>query len=278
MPSNLSGLFKILNFIVFSNLWIALSVASYAYLGSVWLKLDLNFQEVLLLFSATLVMYNFQRLFKLHKGIHHPRIQWMERNIIGVYGLIVFGIFGGFYISWTLFLPFNTHIFEITILSIVALTSILYATPFLHKKYSLRDIPYLKIHLIAFSWALVLVIFTLEKSEHPLFLVLEKYLYVLAITIPFDIRDIHIDETDKKTIPQVIGQKKARILSVILLGLSWALAHINSEEKFVSIFFLYLSSLIFCAWAHPKKHDLYFSFLIDGLPVFALGFYLITSI
>ncbi len=260
--------------LVYGNLWIALSVSNYSFLAASWLGERLSIYHLILVFCATLLMYNFQRLFKLFKGIHHPRIQWMEKNLFLVYGLISLGLLFCAISAFKIFDFSQAYYIDFAVLAMVGSVSLLYAFPFIRKKTSLRDIPFLKIHLIAISWALVSSVFILNNTNNSLLVLLEKYLFVLAITIPFDIRDISIDEPQKKTIPQLLGVKYARILSVFLLICSWFVCHQNSFPYY-SVDFMYLVAILLCSLARPNKSDYFFSFLIDGIPIFALGFYFI---
>ena len=268
---------QILAPLVYSNFWIALSVASYTFLAASWLEKELSLYHLLLVFCSTLVMYNFQRLFKLFKGIKHPRIAWMEKNLFLVYGFISLGIMFCGVSAFQVFNFTRANYIDFLVLALVGTISVLYAIPFIKRKISLRDIPFLKIHLIAISWSLVSSVFVLNNVPHPFLIFLEKYLFVLAITIPFDIRDIGVDEPNKKTIPQLFGINSSKILSVFLLFCSWFLCHYNSLSHY-SIDFVYPLAILFCSLAQPRRIDYFFSFLIDGIPIFALGFYFIFDV
>jgi hypothetical protein len=74
---------------------------------------------------------------------------------------------------------------------------------------NLRDIPGIKIYIIALVWVLITVIVpylidTNLNFQKTLILFGAEVLFMISITIPFDIRDINLDEKSKKTIPQLI--------------------------------------------------------------------------
>jgi len=48
---------------------------------------------------------------------------------------------------------------------------------------------------------------------------LAHYLYILAVTIPFDIRDLKFDDSSQKTIPQIAGVKGAKAIAIISMSL-----------------------------------------------------------
>lgn len=71
----------------------------------------------------------------------------------------------------------------------------------------LRNIPGLKLFLIAFSWAGITVLFPLIQNYMSIRITdwitfIQRFLFVLVITIPFDIRDINYDNNELKTLPQ----------------------------------------------------------------------------
>ncbi|MBK9505813.1 MAG: UbiA family prenyltransferase [Bacteroidetes bacterium] len=100
--------------------------------------------------------------------------------------------------------------------------------------FRLRQIPYLKIFLISFVWATVTILLPVIHSEkaynnfHILTMIIERFLFVFAITIPFDIRDMNADsQTELKTIPLLIGEKRSIYASIIVLVLFFAVSIIH---------------------------------------------------
>ena len=84
------------------------------------------------------------------------------------------------------------NIYSIFLLVILSLLSISYALPIKNKK--LRDFPYLKIYIISFVWSASIVFLPIinvgkEISYTYILYFIIFFLYVMAITIPFDVRD-----------------------------------------------------------------------------------------
>ena len=147
------------------------------------------------------------------------------------------------------------------------------------KKFGLRKIPGLKLFLIAFVWAfsaVVLPIFELQSSfafEIPFkdiaILTLKRFLFVAAITIPFDIRDIFQDKTfELKTIPTVFGEKKAYLLCQLIL-ISYLILLFLFQSKGLNSDFLALSlTTILTGWLIFKskweKNEYYYFLYLDG--------------
>ena len=91
-----------------------------------------------------------------------------------------------------------------------------------------------KIFAISFVWATVTILLPVIHSEkayndfHILTMMIERFLFVFAITIPFDIRDMNADsQTGLKTIPLLIGEKKSTYTSMIALVLFFAVVVIH---------------------------------------------------
>jgi len=89
------------------------------------------------------------------------------------------------------------------------------------KNTKLRDISGVKIAIISLTWAYACAFFPLSNENIPpltsLKVSLLIFLYFIAIILPFDIRDMHIDNTQQHTIPQLINKVPSKLLGSILL-------------------------------------------------------------
>ena len=86
--------------------------------------------------------------------------------------------------------------------------------------FSFRDVPLLKIFIIAFSWTYLTIIIpvivhNISFDSNLILNIIVRFLFVLAITIPFDIRDLKFDKVI--TLPKYLGVKKSKILAYIIL-------------------------------------------------------------
>lgn len=216
-----------IHLIVFSNFFVSLCVAALTYRTFLYFNLTLSNAMLVLVFSATYFIYNFQRLVRMNqKEIDETnigfRMRWVYKNKQPIIFTIVIAaiilVVSLFYIN----------IKTIIALAIMGFFSVVYVVrfiPYNNKWLALRDIPFLKIFVIAFVWALVTGMLPIISSkdliqinlQHILFLT-KQFLFVVAITIPFDIRDMKYDvEKGIKTFPLVVGVKKVIILGVLLL-------------------------------------------------------------
>jgi 4-hydroxybenzoate polyprenyltransferase len=273
MNSGFLQIRKLTDLILYSSFWIsacAAALVSFTYdVTGRGIQLD---AYVGFVFCGTLVIYAIHRL----TGIEHVK-QFQDqgrfavirryRSHILIYGIIA--VLGACYfltqMSWSL----------IWWLAIPALLSFLYVAP-LGRLGRLRDIPLVKIFLISGVWAALtgLIPFVHTGLGTPMsgsLLFFERALFIFAITIPFDIRDIHVDATsDLRTLPQAIGIRKSKVLALALLGVSAMLtcALIRMEVYNPDLYlpyFICAAITAFLIWfSLPALDDYYFSGLLDG--------------
>jgi len=127
----------------------------------------------------------------------------------------------------------------------------------------------MKIILIALSWAAVTVLIPAYLNEDSsandtwvLFIL--NFIYIFALVIPFDIRDLDFDESEKKTIPQLIGMKAAKYTAIILLIICGGLSFVLLKEA-IFLVPVYLVSIIVLFQVNDKRKELFYACGIDGL-------------
>jgi 4-hydroxybenzoate polyprenyltransferase len=150
-------------------------------------------------------------------------------------------------------------------------------------KKRLRDIAYIKIFLIAITVTWVTVYLPIVNvgadflimNEELALLCGERFFFILCITIPFDIRDLHIDKKmGLKTIPTFLGVKKALLLSLVFLALFVVIltyhfisAELLSTTTFIAMMVSTAATALIIAKSTPKRSEYYFSFLVEGTMV-----------
>ena len=229
--------------------------------------------EVVFVFSGTITLYISHRLIGLYKI---KKKNWPKRFLkiksaesANIILLIVFGL-----ISIWSFLNFPNKIKLSTAIPIIV--SIAYALPLFNGK-RLRDINYIKIILIGITWSWLTVILPIQFHNIPLepqywLLFIEKFLFILAITIPFDIRDNSIDQKMKlKTISTSLGLKLPRYLALILLFIALILLialceafQVLTLNSVLAHFFTYVICGVLILNTKYHFKDQYFTGLMDG--------------
>lgn len=267
--------------IVFSNFFVSLCVLALTYRTFLYFNLIPSNAMLVLVFSATYFIYNFQRLVRMNqKEIDEAnigfRMRWVYKN---TQPIILTIVIAAIILVVSLF---YLNIKTIIALAIMGFFSVVYVVrfiPYNNKWLTLRDIPFLKIFVIAFVWALVTGLLPIISSkdliqinlQHILFLT-KQFLFVVAITIPFDIRDMKYDvEKGIKTFPLVVGVKKIIILGILLLLGFIAIAsyeflvlqNITLGLWIAEIIFI-LAVMFLLLLSKKQQPELFYSFIIEG--------------
>jgi len=139
----------------------------------------------------------------------------------------------------------------------------------------LKEIGLLKIFLIAGVWAVVTTVLPPLDAGDPIFtrdlalLFAERFVFVIAITLPFDVRDREIDQaSDIRTIPVHVGTRttKAMAAAAMALYLAVKVVHygVGSPHALIpaAVSAGYVALLL--AALSEARHDYYYSLLMDG--------------
>lgn len=244
--------------IISSQAWVALCFAlfcKYIQLINAW-ECDIL---IYLSFFATLFAYNLSHWVS-------DKEKW--RFLIMVFTGLLSIVLGLIYLKIQLVL----------ILSVLAFISIYYSFAFNKKR--LRNLPNIKMISIALVWSITAVLPAFNDLGNVGFnllnLVLSLFFFVVAITIPFDIRDLEEDDESIKTLPQKFGVNGSIKIGVMCIGLSLILFlnyfsfKINQlHTPFLVTLFM---ALIFLLNSSITKNKWFTTFWIEGLS--ALSFIL----
>jgi 4-hydroxybenzoate polyprenyltransferase len=168
------------------------------------------------------------------------------------------------------------------------IVSILYVFPIFRDNKRLRDFNFLKIFLIAIVWVLVTFYIPVHNSGLSsvtlLVLSLERGMYIMAITLPFDMRDADHDKLiDTKTIPNSFGNYKSKILSFVLISCSasilayYASFFILELSVLFAYFITYIFAILLILFTNTRKPDWYYVGIIDGTMLLPFIIYLIVT-
>jgi hypothetical protein len=256
-----------LNFLVYSNIWIALAAVS----------LNLYFYEVTgvkadwrvcgFVFLATLFIYNFQRIAKLKTGaaFSGERLRWMHENYFASVTISILSLFA----SILIFFLLDVH--TLYVLIPAGIISFFYVGRFLLRNVSgLRDVPFMKAYLVSFSWAGVTVLLpSLQahfSSDYSLWIMLICIgTLVFSLAIIFDLRDERMDESSKRTVPQLIGKSGTIVLAVICLSFAMLFPLLLDLSKWMVSAVVIVCGTILIVQVSEKKSDFYYSFFLDGV-------------
>ena len=256
---------KTLLHIVYTNVIVAISAgllsAGYCYMNGIenW-----YFYGLFALFS-TFSVYNGQRLIKSAQPTQTPWLMWVQRNEKSLY-LATFA--SGLLVISSLLLIGKISLGSVILLLLSGVISLFYVIPV--KGVIMREIPYIKVYLIAFTWAVVLILFPMINEGKFDYSVLMHgialTLYIIAAAIPFDIRDISFDRSSQKTIPQVMGVFWSKWMSYILL-LAFIALMLFFEPRLLFSWTFYLAvavQFLLVVFMNEERGDIYCAGAIDG--------------
>ncbi|NEU08717.1 hypothetical protein GZH53_10375 [Flavihumibacter sp. R14] len=279
MRSRITRYFRdTLDFLLFSNLFIALCAVAQGMVTYMLLGVKPEKYILALLFFATLAQYNFSILLtkpKNPQGSKFRRVRWIFSHYRLMISITIISVLS--LIPLILFLSVPSQI----LLFFLGVLSVAYGLPifsFHDKKFGLRNIPGIKLFLISLVWSLstvLLPILELESTDilhitnrNAILLIAKRFLFIAAITIPFDIRDLFQDRSSAlKTIPVMLGEKKAYLFCQALLVAYLVLLFLFSEsfdKNFVALTLTILLSGWLIFKSNFVRNEYYYFLYLDG--------------
>ena len=269
---------QVFDFYIFGNIHVGLATFCLTKLSLETYGISNNLVPLFVLFS-TIFVYNFIRLRKI-STIQHWLSYFIRENkkavlILSIVSFVVI-----------LFLSFSLNIKSIVALIPFGLAALFYVSPISFKNqfsFSLRSIAFFKIFLIAFTWAGVTVLFPLINYELPIglneaILFIQRFLIIVVITIPFDIRDLSYDHENLKTLPQVIGLERSKVFGLFFLMLFLGLELQKSSSDNIELrinLVIALISMFFLIRANENQHKYYCAFYVESIPILWFLLYLL---
>jgi 4-hydroxybenzoate polyprenyltransferase len=237
---------RILDFLIYSNIYLAVSASAVAYLCMILMGTPIFWEPMVISFCVTFFLYNLNRYTDLEEDkINCPgRVNFIKRS-----GKPIFYVSAALY-AFSLFLAFTNSIVTFA----VALAPFILV--FSYSVIRLKKFLVFKNVIVAVGWAMVT--FLVLSYTHPLSyfepLSLSVFLFffvrVLIDTIAFDVQDMEGDKVSRvRTIANTFGVSKVRtichalnILMVVFFLLAWNLTiHMSLVASIIVIWsFLYM--------------------------------------
>ncbi len=256
---------RVFAFYINSSIHVALAVVALMAITALEYGLAVPSALWAFVFLGALTGYNFVKYAKV-AGLHHRSLTQSLRTI-QVFSGICFGLLA--------FVAFRLAIKTLLVAVAFGLVTFFYAVPFIRHK-NLRNFSGLKIFVVAVVWAGVTVIVPMVASEVPISLDIlltffQRVLIVVALILPFEIRDVPYDSLNLKTLPQQVGVRTTKLIGegVLLLCLVFELFKQSSEVAYVISLLVFSTVLGWILLISKTEQTRYFSsFWVEGLPVF----------
>lgn len=209
---------RIFDFYLDASVHVALAIFSLLHITALTLNITLPSALYFFVFFGSISCYNFVKYgveaekYVLVATRYHKNIQFFSL------GCLLVAVYHVFFLS------------ERVLIGLIFLTGItgLYALPVLPKHKNFRSLSGLKILIVATVWAGTTVILPALSqigavSWNVKVETVQRFLVVLILLVPFEIRDLRYDRPELRTLPQRIGIKGTK-----LMGISWVLLFFGS--------------------------------------------------
>lgn len=262
---------QVLDFYINSSIHVAFSVVALTYITLFEFELTQDKDLLFFIFFASISGYNFVKYYGLAKWHHRHLTRWLKT--IQIFSLSCF-------LAMSFFL-FQLSTKVLVAISVFGIVTFLYAIPFLPKKIyldehkNLRNISGLKVYVIAFVWAGVTVLLPVINENYVFdtdvrITFFQRFLYVIALILPFEIRDLQYDDLKLSTIPQKKGVKFTKFLGAFILIVFILLEFFKDEIRLphlISLLIISLLTVIFIAFSKKNQGKYYSAFWVEGLPL-----------
>ncbi|SHJ78117.1 hypothetical protein SAMN04488007_1409 [Maribacter aquivivus] len=257
---------KIFDFYLDASIHVALAIFSLVHVTALTLNINVPLELYFFIFFGSISCYNFVKFgveaekYVLVANTYHKNIQFFS------FGCLLVAGYQLFFLSERVFIG----------LFILAAITGLYALPVLPKNKNFRSFSGLKILIVAAVWAGATVILpaisVLEDiSWNVKVEALQRFLFVLILLVPFEIRDLKYDSATLKTLPQRVGVKGAKIIgyswTILFYAATFLKTDLDTAHIIVkTILFLVLMLMIFKTKLDQQKY--FSSFWVEAIPLF----------
>ncbi|RDY60651.1 hypothetical protein [Flagellimonas nanhaiensis] len=259
----------IFDFYLDASIHVALAVISLMGCTFYFLNISWNLSLMGFVFFSTVVCYNFIKYgveaykYIIVSNSYHKGIQ--------VFSFLSFGL------AMYFFVQLNTSIWIAVV--VLGLLSTLYAVPLLPDAKNLRNLAGFKVYIVALVWTGFTVLLPVLDVDYSIgwdigVLMAQRFILVLVLLLPFEIRDLKWDDQNLRTLPQVLGVKKTIGLGLGLTMLFFTLTFLKDEITTMEIWTRLVLGILLISvlLVNQKKRGGYFvSFWVEGIPIIWLA-------
>ena len=266
---------KLFSFYVRSNIHVSLSFAAIVLITGFYFDRN-TAHSALFLSVATFVGYNVIKYLKWREANLKESFFKKLKTCFNAVFLLTLGAF-----FWLLYSSICLDFISLCFLVPFVLLTIFYMLPVYisqQKRYTLRNIPGFKIVSISLSWSGLSTLFVFYTNSihietlQGLFFI-HQFLFVLVLTIPFDLRDLNLDSKELRTLPMLFGEFGVKLLGSAVLVFMNILGFLLFERGLVAVTALISVVLLFFLWnASSTQKKYYASFWIESIPIIWLFF------
>jgi hypothetical protein len=261
----MQGFKNIFKFYINASFHVALAVVCLTDITIREFDVPRDYKLLLFIFLATITGYNFVKyagiVYLHHLSLAKNLLQIQTSSFIAFVGLV--------------FLAFFQSVSVLFFSGILGLFTLSYALPLFGNNTNLRGLTGLKIFVIAFVWAGVTVLLPLADQVNlwewdVVIVFLQRFFLVLALILPFEIRDLQFDIAQLGTIPQKFGVRGTRIVGLVLICIFVSLEffkHQTSMANTISLIFVGILLIVLIRYSTISQSKYFASFWVESVPI-----------
>ncbi|MEO1010603.1 MAG: hypothetical protein AAFX53_04805 [Bacteroidota bacterium] len=259
---------RLFDFYLDSNIHVALSVVALLWITSFYLDIPMNAKLNCFVFFATVSAYFFIRYVSTRFKYYLP-LQHNHRCLL-IFAVICSG--AGLWCSLSLY--WSPSLF--LVLALLFLFTAAYVLPVLPSNGNLRDFGLLKIILVALVWAGVTVILPIINAQLDFswdmgIEVLQRFILIVVLMLPFEVRDMKYDPPGLKTFPRRFGLGKTRMFGLGFVAFFFFLTFFKDtpgeyEPMTKGILSVFLTFLLCTMKRGQGKY--FATFWVEAVPIF----------
>ncbi len=279
---------QLLDFILYSNIFIGLCAVALTFTNQLTVEGDIKFDNSCwFVLFATIFTYSYLKFHNsetVFPSTSHRH--WAAKNNQLSKNILLLSLLASGCLFWLL----NTNT-KIIVLILAAFTAVygFVEIPFLNPKRKLRDFGLFKTLFVAIVWSVTTVIVPLQDSfvepAMMVFLLLRRFLFILALTMVFEIKDMKGDEAHGlKTLPMMFGISNTKniaqvvLFALILINLVQYLFFDISLLNMLAVNFSLLVSILCIQPLKEETPEVWYYLVLDGMLVLQFVFvYAVTK-
>tara|TARA_R110000868_G_scaffold86347_8_gene242240 strand:+ start:45257 stop:46081 length:825 start_codon:yes stop_codon:yes gene_type:complete len=260
---------RLFDFYIDASVHVALAVLSLLHVTDILLNIPIDHHLNLFVFFGSISAYNFIKYgveaekYILVATRYHKNIQFF--SIIA----LIIALYHVFFLSRD----------AIYFMMAMVLMTGLYAIPVLPNMKNLRNFGGLKIFIVSFVWAGTTVMLPALATFTPIswdiiIEFIQRFLLVLILLVPFEIRDLAYDAPELRTLPQRIGVSNTRIFGSFAVVIFYVLTFLKDNLTIIDgigkgVLFLALGFTMLFTEKVQKKY--FASFWVEAIPIIWWG-------
>lgn len=278
---------KTIDFILYSNIFIGVCAVALTLTNELTVDGEIRFDDSCwFIFASTVFTYSYLKAGSGKNIFGTGHRDWAARNNQLSRNILLLSLIATACFFWLL--PYETKLIVAGLAVFTAFYGF-FDIPFIKPKRKLRDFGILKTLFVALVWSVTTVIVPLHGNhlapDMMVFLLLRRFLFIVALTLVFEIKDLGSDlKSGIKTVPMLAGVANTKLLAQFIL---LALIVINVVQYFffdvsmVNMLAVNLSLLVSVFSIQPLKEEtpeIWYYLVIDGMMILQFVFvYLATK-